>query len=279
MEINFKMKFISLNTHSWMEENPIEKLKGIAEFIMTHEVEMIALQEVNQKIEAPISDTSATFCSLEEQVPIKEDNYAKLLVEYLEEKGYTYYWGWACSHIGYDIYEEGSAVLSKNPFKSESLLVSPTNDMTDYHTRQILLARFEEFEMPLTVASCHFSWWSDNQAEGFYYEWQQLLKIIQNERGQVLMFGDFNTPAHLRSEGYDLVKETMMDMFELADKKQGSYTVDQTIDGWSDNTEKLRIDFGFVLKPIDVLSYQVIFNGMTGPIVSDHLGIMIETAS
>ncbi|MDT2815779.1 endonuclease/exonuclease/phosphatase family protein [Vagococcus carniphilus] len=273
------MKYISLNTHSWMEENPLQKLKETAEFIMANDVEMIALQEVNQKIEASIFDESATFCSLYEQVPIKEDNYARLLVAYLEEKGFTYYWGWTCSHIGYDIYEEGSAILSKYPFKAESLLVSPTNDMTDYHTRQILLAHFEEFETPLTIASCHFSWWSDNQEEGFYYEWQQLLERIKEEKGQVMLFGDFNAPSHLKNEGYDLVKETMTDMFEIADKKQGSYTVDQTIDGWSDNTEKLRIDFGFVLKPVDVLSYQVIFNDITGPIVSDHLGIMIETAS
>ncbi len=273
------MKFISLNTHSWIEKEPLEKLKEIGDFIIKHDVEMIALQEVNQKIIAGISETDDMFCPLiKASAPIRDDNYARLLVAYLKEQGETYYWGWTCSHIGYDIYEEGSAILSKYPFEAKSLLVSPTQEMTDYHTRQILFAHFKEFDIPLTFASCHFSWWSENELEGFQYEWQKMLDEIQLIDNQVLLFGDFNAPSHIKNEGYELVMETFVDSFDLAKEKKGSFTVDQIIDGWSENTEKLRIDFGFVLKPVDVLSYQVIFNDVIGPVVSDHFGIMIETA-
>lgn len=274
------MKFVSLNTHSWMEEDPQNKLKETAEFIISQEVDVIALQEINQTINAEEAVVDSYYCQFENQtIHVKKDNYARELILYLKEKGYDYYWSWSCSHIGYDIYDEGSAILSKYPFEAESLLVSPMDDPADYHTRQILLAHFNKLPQPLIVASCHFSWWSINKDEGFFYEWQQLMARLKMFSHQVLLLGDFNAPAHLKNEGYYLVNETFTDVFELAKEKQGSFTVNEKIDGWADNEEKLRIDFGFVLKPMDVLSYQVIFNDIIGPIVSDHFGIMIDTAS
>lgn len=271
------MKYLSLNTHSWIEQNALEKLKQTAEFIMKHDVEIIALQEVNQLIESLEVSVDSYFCSFSNSLrPIKSDNYAKLLVEYLKENGFNYYWSWTCSHIGYDIYEEGSAILSKYPFKAETVRVSPTTDILDYHTRQILLGVIDEANISLTVASCHFSWWSDNQEEGFSYEWHKLLSHLRETTNQVLLLGDFNTPAHLTNEGYQLITESFKDAYSLAKEKLGSYTVPDEIDGWEGNEEKLRIDFGFVSKDVDVLSYQVVFNGHNGPIVSDHFGIMIE---
>lgn len=268
-----KMKVISLNTHSWIEENPLEKLVQIGDFILKEEVEVIALQEVNQKISAEIAKLNEFYCSYEgAEVEIKADNFAKLLVDYLKEKGQTYYWGWTCSHIGYDIYDEGSAVLSKYPFKAESLLVSPTQDRTDYHTRRILLAHLNE----LTVGSCHYSWYSKNPEEGFIYEWNQLLADTEKNNHQVLLLGDFNAPAHIEGEGYSLVTETYTDVYTLAKEKIGNYTVESNIDGWADNKESLRIDFGFVSKPVEVISYEVIFNGIKTPVVSDHFGILLD---
>lgn len=268
------MKIISLNTHSWLEENPLEKLKETADFIINQGADIIALQEINQRMDEQEVVTSASFCSVSQQQPIKADNYALLLVNYLKEKGYTYYWGWTYSHIGYDIYEEGSAILSLKPFKAESILVSPMDDPTDYHTRQLLLANIEELQ--LTVGSCHFSWWTDDKKNGFYYEWQQVLKKLETNRDQVVLLGDFNAPAHLRGQGYDLVRENFEDVYELAIETEGSYTVNEEIDGWEDNEEKLRIDFGFIKKKVEVNSYRVIFNEQNGPVVSDHFGIMVD---
>ena len=265
---------ISLNTHSWLEEDPLEKLKNTADFLIHNQVELVALQEVNQLIESSEVSDLEGYCLVEGGQPIKEDNYALLLVNYLRERGVTYYWSWTYSHIGYDKYEEGSAILSLTPFKAETLLVSPVNDPKDYHTRQLLLAHFEEQE--LSVASCHFSWWHEDQSQGFYYEWQELLKRMASIEHQVLLLGDFNAPAHLRNEGYDLVKRDYYDIYDLAKERIGSYTVDEEIDGWEDNQEKLRIDFGFVKHKVSVNSYQVVFNEQNGPIVSDHFGIMVD---
>lgn len=271
------MKYLSLNTHSWIEEHPLEKLKQTADFIMENNVEIIALQEVNQLIDSSVIPEDEFFCPISSPlIRIKETNYAKRLVEYLKENGFDYYWSWTCSHIGYDIYEEGSAVLSKYPFEAKTIRVSSVNAIEDYRTRQALVGTIQEKNLSLTVASCHFSWWSINPEEGFSYEWQKLLKHLPTSTEQILLLGDFNTPAHIEKEGYQLVTETFTDVFTLAKEKQGSFTVPDEIDGWEGNKEKLRIDFGFVLKPVEVLSYQVIFNGENGPIVSDHFGIMIE---
>jgi len=274
------VKYLSLNTHSWMEKNPLEKLKQTADFIIAHEIDIIALQEVNQLIDSEKILPDDFFCSLkEDKTAIKEDNYALLLVTYLKEKGYNYYWSWSCSHIGYDIYDEGVALLSKFPFKAETLLVSPTESLSDYHTRQILLAHINQNDFDLTVASCHFSWWTEKSDEGFYYEWKKLLQKVNQLSNQVLLLGDFNTPSYIKDEGYSLVTKTFFDCYDLAQEKNGSITVLKEIDGWKGNAEQLRIDFGFVLEPVDVILYQVVFNDKMGPIVSDHFGIVIEINS
>ncbi|MGF2054867.1 endonuclease/exonuclease/phosphatase family protein [Vagococcus fluvialis] len=268
------MKILSLNTHSWIETEPLEKLKQIGDFIIEQKIDKIALQEVNQLMSAKEIRDLSYFCPNQNKDKIREDNFALLLVEYLRGKGVNYFWSWTCSHIGYDIYEEGSAILSKTSFEAKSILVSPTHDKADYHTRQILLADFEKEDLQL--ASCHFSWWTGEKESGFYYEWQKLLKEIANVKDQVLLLGDFNAPAHLKNEGYELVKEDFYDVYELAKVKVGSYTVDEEIDGWQDNQEKLRIDFCFISKEKEIKSYHVVFNGKTGPVVSDHFGIMID---
>ncbi len=267
------MKYMSLNTHSWMEEEPMEKLRATAELIMAQEIDVIALQEVNQLKKSELAELDNQFCPLStHEFPVRQDNYALLLVTYLKEQGYHYYWSYTCSHIGYDIYEEGSAILSKQKFRAESLLVSPMNDMNDYHTRQILLAHLDQ----LTVGSCHFSWWEEDVKSGFYYEWQQLLEMTRKISHQVILLGDFNSPAHASKGGYDLVTESFFDVYHLAEEKMGEHTVEMAIDGWADNTEKLRIDFGFVSQKVKVESYQVVFNDVIGPVVSDHYGVLIE---
>ncbi|HCO71570.1 MAG TPA: hydrolase, partial [Enterococcus sp.] len=40
------MKVLTLNTHSWLEENQLEKCKMIAQEIATGDYDIIALQEV-----------------------------------------------------------------------------------------------------------------------------------------------------------------------------------------------------------------------------------------
>lgn len=101
------MKLLTLNCHSWQEDNQIEKIKYLAKIIKEKQYDVIALQEVSQKINSKLL-----------QAMIKEDNFAQLLIEELNkinESKYNFIWDY--SHIGYDIYEEGLAILTKHKNK------------------------------------------------------------------------------------------------------------------------------------------------------------------
>lgn len=89
--------------------------------------------------------------------------------------------------------------------------------------------------------------------------------------------GDFNNPVD--SQGYYTVREScllLQDSYVVANEKGKAATVEKKIDGWEQNTEKLRIDFIFVPEGMQVKKYQRIFDGIDSPIISDHYGVEIE---
>ena len=67
------MKLLTLNCHSWQEENQIEKIQYLAKVIQEEEYDVIALQEVSQSIQAE------NVCGNK-----KEDNFGLLLLEELK---------------------------------------------------------------------------------------------------------------------------------------------------------------------------------------------------
>ena len=69
------MKLLTLNCHSWQEDNQIEKIKYLAKIIKEKQYDVIALQEVSQKINSKLL-----------QAMIKEDNFAQLLIEELNKR-------------------------------------------------------------------------------------------------------------------------------------------------------------------------------------------------
>jgi len=97
------MKLLTINVHSWLEENQLEKLNILAKVIVEKNYDVVAMQEVNQLIN-----------SEDVQQGIKTDNFGKLLLDKIREygeEGYSYYWTY--SHIGFDKFEEGLAILAK----------------------------------------------------------------------------------------------------------------------------------------------------------------------
>ncbi|MCO5533132.1 hydrolase, partial [Enterococcus faecium] len=91
------MKVLTLNTHSWLEENQLEKCKMIAQEIATGDYDIIALQEVNQTIAAQTIVPDGLYCPTDTLVEIKEDNFALRLVEELQLLDCDYYWSWTYS--------------------------------------------------------------------------------------------------------------------------------------------------------------------------------------
>ena len=59
------MKVLTLNTHSWLEDDQEAKLKVIAQEIAAGDYDLIALQEVNQSIAATTIVPDGLYCPTE----------------------------------------------------------------------------------------------------------------------------------------------------------------------------------------------------------------------
>ncbi|QZY57303.1 endonuclease/exonuclease/phosphatase family protein [Crassaminicella profunda] len=261
------MKFLTLNTHSWMEEYQEEKIKIIARNIKEKSYDMIALQEVNQSIEKK--------CIFKN---IKEDNFALVLLKELESLGcMEYSMLWDFSHIGYDKYEEGVSILTKHKIKEDiSFFITKSVDQTFWKTRKIIGATIKINEEPIDFYSCHLGWWHDEE-EPFKDQADQLLSNIKKDRLTFIM-GDFNNNAFVRNEGYDyLIEKGLYDTFSMAKEKDTGVTVKGKIAGWSSNKQDLRLDLILSNKKIGIKYSKVIFNGKNKPVVSDHYGVEIQT--
>ena len=263
-------KFLTLNTHSWMEEEPEQKLADLVQQIVHEEYDVICLQEVNQEINSSPAEEVAGYVKAQPLLAIHEDHFAHVLVDALRKEGLDYYWSWSYNHIGYDRYHEGVSILSRKPMTAKEFLVSDCDDPTDYHRRQVLLVETEVGEQPILVASVHLSWWD----KGFQEEWARLEQELSESSYPLLLMGDFNNPAGQEGHAHILASPLhLQDGFLAAKEVEGEFTMGGHIDGWDSKTPPLRIDFAFLSQDWEVQRSRVIFDGKTSPIVSDHFGL------
>ena len=79
--------------------------------------------------------------------------------------------------------------------------------------------------------------------------------------------GDFNSPASVRGEGYDLVRVSgFKDTWDLAEKKDAGFTAPPKIDGWKEAEGKspeqgMRIDYIWHWGDINIEESRVLCNG------------------
>ena len=267
------MKFLTLNTHSWMEKEAEEKFQLLLQDILEKDYDLICFQEINQEITSPEVEVDHLYQALPAAESIHQDHYVRLLVEKLAEKEKTYYWTWAYNHIGYDRYHEGVAILSKTPIQAREILVSDVDDPTDYHTRRVAVAHTSVDGKEIAVASVHLSWWD----KGFQFEWPRIENYFSQVGKPFILAGDFNNPAG--QEGYETILSSslkLQDSFIEAKETKGTYTVGPGIDGWTDNQVPLRIDYVFASPEWDIQRLHVIFDDQNKPHVSDHYGLEAE---
>lgn len=266
-------KLLTLNTHSWMEANALKKLFDLAEHILAQSYDVVCLQEINQLIDSEATVSLAGYQPIAGTPAIHQDNFALLLVNYLKKRGQSYYWSWAYNHIGYDIYHEGVAILSKKPIQVSDILVSAVADEYDYHTRRALLAQTTIDGREVAVVSLHLSWFD----KGFVEEWQRLEAALQQLSCPVLLLGDFNNPSG--QEGYELILKSpleLQDSHQAADYVFGDHSIVAAIDGWEDNKEAFKVDHVFTSKAFTINSSKVTFDGGEAPVVSDHYGLEVD---
>lgn len=275
------MKLLTLNTHSLVEENYEQKLQDFAEAVSKERPDIIALQEVNQTA----SEDAVPECDLNGYFPadknavIRMDNHVYRLVRILAEKGIYYSWTWLPLKLGYDKYDEGIAVMSMSPIADvKAPLVSGINDYYNWKTRKLLGVCTKDAPDEWFY-SVHFGWWNDPD-EPFQNQWARTSQHMLCH-SKVWLMGDFNSPAEVRDEGYDMiVRDCWHDSYMLAEHKDSGITVGHVIDGWRDKIHSgvgMRIDHIWCSEKTDVKSSEVLFNRINYPVVSDHYGVMIET--
>lgn len=260
------MKLLTLNCHSWQEENQLEKIKYIAETIKEGQYDVIALQEVSQHIDAEVYEGN-----------LKVDNFLVILLQELKALGVTeYHTLWDYAHIGFDVYEEGIGLLSKHPvIEKQSFYVSNSDSITNFRTRKVIKFTVDYKGKMIDFYCGHLGWWADEE-EPFKVQIDNLYQKIDPSKLAIIM-GDFNNNAFIRDEGYDYTKSLgLLDTYDLAKEKDSGITVKGKIAGWEKNKQDLRLDLILTNKPIDVIYSKVIFNGDYKDVVSDHYGVEVE---
>ncbi|MBQ8507840.1 MAG: endonuclease/exonuclease/phosphatase family protein [Clostridia bacterium] len=280
------MKLLTLNTHSMLEENYEEKLGFFLEFILREGVDIIALQEVNQSADARIALDSCGMVPLEgTDVPLREDNHALRIARMLRAAGSEASWAYLPVKRGYGRYDEGMAVmcLRGGISATDRCTISGIKDYQNWRTRAVLGVR--PAGCPEWFYSVHMGWWQDEQ-EPFAGQWKALERHLAGKKraGRVWLMGDFNAPAELRGQGYDLIAGSgWRDGWLLAGNRDAGCTVRGAIDGWRglldgvDEAQGMRIDHIWVSQAVDTARCSVVFDGRHGRVVSDHFGVMLET--
>ena len=99
----------------------------------------------------------------------------------------------------------------------------------------------------------------------------------------VVLMGDFNNPAELRNQGYDMVASCgFYDTYSQAARCYGSHTVPTdggSIDGWHHlfhPKDGMRIDHIWTRRPHAVAEHRVVLDGVGGAVVSDHFGVFAD---
>lgn len=262
------MNLLTLNCHSWQEENQMEKIQHLAQTIKEKAYDVIALQEVSQSIDAPLVQDN-----------IKENNFGLVLQQELAKLGVPdYQLVWDFAHMGYDTYEEGLAILTRLPIiASHSFFVSKGEDTDYWKTRKIVGVTVENGESELSFYTCHLGWWTDEE-EPAHYQIDHLLDAVKARTAPFFLMGDFNNSAHIKGEGYELltVEHGLYDTYLLASEKDSGITVRGKIAGWDENKQDLRIDLILASEQVDVDSSLVVFNGENKDVVSDHFGVEVR---
>ncbi|KAI4447308.1 Maltose 6'-phosphate phosphatase [Eubacterium plexicaudatum ASF492] len=283
------MKLLTLNTHSLQEDHYEKKLEQFVDTILQVRPDIIAMQEVNQSMEAPVADNELLkgfYPCPGESVPLRVDNHAAQAAKRLRARGLDYCWTWISAKIGYGKYDEGMALfgLQTNIAAAESFLISGCQDYAYWKTRKVLGMRTDDSDD--WFYTVHMGWWQDEE-EPFAAQWERFHTHLQKKKkdtSAIWLMGDFNSPSQFRGQGYDRIRtDGWHDTYELAEKRDGGITVRGCIDGWRSFSESdtmpegMRMDHIWCSRCVPVQSSAVIFNGENGPEVSDHFGVLITT--
>lgn len=277
------MRLLTLNTHGFQEENYDEKLNLFLKFLLDERPDVIALQEVCQRMDACIARELCGGIKVSDtSVSVKEDNHALAIARGLGRKGVRTSWAYLPVKRGFGCFDEGIALMSLSTEIAETdvCAISRTEEIENWRTRKALGVRLKGDST--WFYSVHMGRWEDVQ-EPFEEQWRRLNTKLLNRRraGHVWLMGDFNAPAELRGEGYDLVTASgWFDAYRLAQTREGGFTARGEIDGWrgeGDTVEEgRRIDYIWASEAARVERCWTAFDGTSEMMISDHLAVLAD---
>ncbi|MBQ7338589.1 MAG: endonuclease/exonuclease/phosphatase family protein [Clostridia bacterium] len=276
------MKLLTLNTHS-RPETAAECVMPLAALILAEQLDVIALQEVNQSRNASVAqDTTLSLTGYHSPqgatLPIGTDNFALVLAQELAARGAAYHWCYLPVKRGYDVYDEGLALLWRGEVENMcALQLSTTRDYDNWRRRAALGVQIDQ----TWFYSLHTSRWDDGE-EPFVLQWRRLCESLRGA-GRVFLMGDFNCPADRTGEGYDrMIADGWRDTFTSALRTKGYRTAQGVIDGWKDVSHPYpqRIDYIMTNDShLRVLHARTVFDAERGECaISDHCGVLCEMA-
>jgi len=269
---------LTLNLHTYQETQQSEKLNMITDVIGKMDIDFVAFQECAQNKSALIYNGI-----------IRSDNMALIITDKLKEKytlNYNYIWNWA--HYGWNIWEEGVAVLSKHPITdSEDKYISTRMEVNNITSRKVIYGNYLTSAGHINIFSAHVHWRTSLTDE----EQNNQIKKIQsmvNEKELLspslgsFVCGDFNgnpTDEYPWSEGYNTMTMTniYLDSFLKANPDANNrpaqskyFTIGGSFPG--------RIDYIFMKNNSDliVVESQIIFTDNIVGNVSDHNGVLTK---
>lgn len=243
------LRILTLNLHCYQEARQDEKFSQIAKAIQELQIDVVCLQEVGE----PWNDGRGDW----------NLNAAKLIRDRLGES-YFVYTDW--SHLGFDQYREGVAILSRYPFTLKGArYVSATQNAYDIHARKVVMAQVHvPYFGAVNIFSVHLSWWQN----GFPEQFENLRRWAESEQTPnvtaTFLCGDFNNAAN--SEGYRLLSREYEDQFCRANAQRLNRADDHRID-------YLLMKKGAAFRVRS--AYQLFTDNDYGP-VSDHEGYYAE---
>lgn len=280
------MKVMTINLHTYQEID-LKQFNNLYDFfneykiindkiveaIKDNDVDIIYFQEAAQHKDMPITMKIGN-------IDIKKHNVVLDISDSLKEKynlDYNFVWDW--SHYGWNIWEEGVAILSKHTITNwDSRYVSVKKDINNINSRKVINAKIKINNfIEINTYSAHLNWWNS----GFKDDIDNLFKWVENhnKENEFIICGDFNNEAG--SLGYDYFMSKTINNYNIQDvyyevNNNGFY--DATIRGDAFN-DTSRIDF--ILKKANrnmIVTYsKILFNDddCYGR-VSDHMGILAE---
>lgn len=246
------MKILSLNLHCFKEDNYQEKFKIIADFIKEKAIDVCLFQEVSQRQDSKLID-NVLRCD--------NSGYAIALMT-----GYYYYFH--PIKLGFGIYEEGLAILSRAMLCDlDFLTLSKTQDFHNWLKRDLIWAT----TLGYRFYNVHLGW-----SIGDEITKNQIIKLLDkvtNDQGDFFLAGDFNYPDN--TEEIAMLKEKLYSVHDLLKLDAKLYpTFHAELDSGLKFDNRM-IDYIFVNKPIKIKKYELVFNDKN-TFVSDHSGILIE---